>query len=297
MHTHEPDGYDCPFCRMQRGHFNEHNQPEDVVAVTEHAFARVSPTWWPANPGGALVVPREHHENLYDLPAEVGHAVWDLTQQVAGRCARRTAATASPRASTTSRRATRTCGTSTCTCCRATTATGSTSATRSARGSRPRCADRTRSGSPGRSACPGHSVRQARRMDFQHMQERARAVRARYAEVEASEYGRSWTTEEIMLGFLGDVGDLAKLVQGKPGAPARGPRRGPGPRARRLPVERAHPRRRLRRGPRRRSPPRWTSSRRSWPTTEPQPRARPPGVLRACTPPRASSRRCCSPSP
>ena len=49
------------------------------------------------------------------------------------------------------------------------------------------------------------------------MQERARTVRAKYAEVEASTYGRSWTTEEIMLGFLGDVGDLAKLVQGKAG--------------------------------------------------------------------------------
>jgi len=54
-------------------------------------------------------------------------------------------------------------------------------------------------------------------MDFQQMQARARAVRSRYAEVEAAEYGRSWSTEEIMLGFLGDVGDLAKLVQGKAG--------------------------------------------------------------------------------
>lgn len=54
-------------------------------------------------------------------------------------------------------------------------------------------------------------------MDFQEMQDRARTIRLRYAEVEASSYGRSWTTEEIMLGFLGDVGDLAKLVQGKAG--------------------------------------------------------------------------------
>ncbi|NYE35092.1 NTP pyrophosphatase (non-canonical NTP hydrolase) [Nocardioides cavernae] len=54
-------------------------------------------------------------------------------------------------------------------------------------------------------------------MDFQEMQARARSVRSRYAEVEAADYGRSWTTEEIMLGFLGDVGDLAKLVQGKAG--------------------------------------------------------------------------------
>ncbi|MBS2937269.1 nucleotide pyrophosphohydrolase [Nocardioides sp. J2M5] len=54
-------------------------------------------------------------------------------------------------------------------------------------------------------------------MDFEQMRERARAIRARYAQVEADAYGRSWTTEEVMLGFLGDVGDLAKLVQGKAG--------------------------------------------------------------------------------
>ena len=80
---HEPTSYDCPFCRIQRGVHDEHNQAGDVVAVTELAFARISPKWWSINRGAALVVPREHHENLYALPAAVGHAVWDLTQQVA----------------------------------------------------------------------------------------------------------------------------------------------------------------------------------------------------------------------
>lgn len=54
-------------------------------------------------------------------------------------------------------------------------------------------------------------------MEFSEMQEQARAVRRRYAQEEARQYGRSWTPEEFMLGFLGDVGDLAKLVQGKAG--------------------------------------------------------------------------------
>jgi histidine triad (HIT) family protein len=80
---HEPAGYDCPFCRLQHGIHNEHNQPGDIVGVTDLAYARVAPKWWPANPGAALVIPRGHHENLYAIPAEVGHAVWDLTQQVA----------------------------------------------------------------------------------------------------------------------------------------------------------------------------------------------------------------------
>lgn len=49
------------------------------------------------------------------------------------------------------------------------------------------------------------------------MQAEARAVRALYAARETARYGRAWTPEEIALGFVGDVGDLAKLVQGKAG--------------------------------------------------------------------------------
>lgn len=29
------------------------------------------------------MIPREHHENLYDLPDCVGHGIWDLTRSVA----------------------------------------------------------------------------------------------------------------------------------------------------------------------------------------------------------------------
>lgn len=54
-------------------------------------------------------------------------------------------------------------------------------------------------------------------MEFAELQEQARAVRRLYAAEETRRYGRSWSREEIMLGFLGDVGDLAKLVQGKEG--------------------------------------------------------------------------------
>ena len=54
-------------------------------------------------------------------------------------------------------------------------------------------------------------------MDVAVLQEQARVIRSRYALEETRRYGRSWTPEEVMLGFLGDVGDLAKLVQGKAG--------------------------------------------------------------------------------
>jgi NTP pyrophosphatase (non-canonical NTP hydrolase) len=54
-------------------------------------------------------------------------------------------------------------------------------------------------------------------MDVAELQEQARVIRSRYARQEARHYGRSWSPEEIMLGFVGDVGDLAKLVQGNAG--------------------------------------------------------------------------------
>lgn len=81
--THEPAGYECPLCGLQNGVFDDHNQASDVVAVTDRAYARVAPKWWPANAGGALVIPRRHVENLYEIEPEDGHAVWDRTQQVA----------------------------------------------------------------------------------------------------------------------------------------------------------------------------------------------------------------------
>jgi hypothetical protein len=49
---------------------------------------------------------------------------------------------------------------------------------------------------------------------------RARALRIHdlYQELNQCERGRGWSREEFMLGFLGDVGDLAKLVTAAEGA-------------------------------------------------------------------------------
>jgi NTP pyrophosphatase (non-canonical NTP hydrolase) len=55
---------------------------------------------------------------------------------------------------------------------------------------------------------------------FRELQERAREVRRRYAEVERRTYGRAWRGEDLALGFVGDVGDLVKLVQAKEGVRA-----------------------------------------------------------------------------
>jgi NTP pyrophosphatase (non-canonical NTP hydrolase) len=54
-------------------------------------------------------------------------------------------------------------------------------------------------------------------VEFAVLVERARSVRRRYAELERATYGREWSAEQLMLGFVKDVGDLALLVQAKEG--------------------------------------------------------------------------------
>lgn len=38
-----------------------------------------------------------------------------------------------------------------------------------------------------------------------------------YEQLEIKRWGRIWTTQELALGFVGDVGDLAKLIQAHAG--------------------------------------------------------------------------------
>lgn len=54
-------------------------------------------------------------------------------------------------------------------------------------------------------------------MDFQKIIERAMHVRGQYEVKENQQYGSAWTGEEIALGFVGDVGDLAKLIMAENG--------------------------------------------------------------------------------
>ena len=49
-------------------------------------------------------------------------------------------------------------------------------------------------------------------MEFQKLINRAIEIRKQYEAKEKQLYGSSWTSEEIALGFVGDVGDLVKLI-------------------------------------------------------------------------------------
>jgi NTP pyrophosphatase (non-canonical NTP hydrolase) len=54
-------------------------------------------------------------------------------------------------------------------------------------------------------------------MEFNDLIQRALSIRKLYREYEEQSYGISWTNEELALGFVGDVGDLAKLVMAQNG--------------------------------------------------------------------------------
>lgn len=54
-------------------------------------------------------------------------------------------------------------------------------------------------------------------MDFQELSQRALTVRELYRVFEQKCYGTSWSNEELALGFVGDVGDLVKLVMASNG--------------------------------------------------------------------------------
>ncbi|MGW7368335.1 MazG nucleotide pyrophosphohydrolase domain-containing protein [Streptomyces sp. NPDC054841] len=50
------------------------------------------------------------------------------------------------------------------------------------------------------------------------LKRRAIRIHDLYDELNRRERGRAWTRNEFMLGFVGDVGDLAKLIMAQEGA-------------------------------------------------------------------------------
>ena len=55
-------------------------------------------------------------------------------------------------------------------------------------------------------------------MNLEDMRRRAMRVHDGYDDLNRAHRGRVWNREEFMLGFVGDVGDLAKLVMAAEGA-------------------------------------------------------------------------------
>jgi histidine triad (HIT) family protein len=79
MYNHAPPGYECLVCDVAAG------RSSDSVVITEieHALAIVSRRVWASGPGHALVVPRSHYENIYDLEDHAALDIHRLTRRIA----------------------------------------------------------------------------------------------------------------------------------------------------------------------------------------------------------------------
>jgi histidine triad (HIT) family protein len=84
MYNHAPADYVCPLCQISRGEVTEKGPSEqDIIFQTDVITVFIASKWWPNNPGHVIVIPNEHIENLYDMPEEIGHAIFDASKQIA----------------------------------------------------------------------------------------------------------------------------------------------------------------------------------------------------------------------
>ncbi len=82
---HAPQNYQCPFCLLRDGVINEHvlSRQSDIVYQTERVIAFVASHQWRGNHPNVLVIPTEHYENIYSLPADFGTDIQAAMQLVA----------------------------------------------------------------------------------------------------------------------------------------------------------------------------------------------------------------------
>jgi NTP pyrophosphatase (non-canonical NTP hydrolase) len=54
-------------------------------------------------------------------------------------------------------------------------------------------------------------------MDFDDLQKRAIEIRGKYDQLNQTKRGVIWNEQQLMAGFVGDVGDLSKIIMAKHG--------------------------------------------------------------------------------
>ncbi len=77
--------YHCPICLGNQGIENEHTMllQQDLVHRNDLVSIWMNSFWIEGNEGHLIIVPNEHFENLYTLPANIGTAIFEASKQVA----------------------------------------------------------------------------------------------------------------------------------------------------------------------------------------------------------------------
>ncbi len=86
MYNHAPENYKCPICLGVQGIESDDTmiRQSDIVYKDDLVTVFIGSIWvGNNNPGHPLVVPNEHCENIYDMPEETGHRIFDVAKKVA----------------------------------------------------------------------------------------------------------------------------------------------------------------------------------------------------------------------
>ena len=84
MYNHRPENYICPLCQIAKGEVTDKgNQEPSVIWRDASVTVFIAGKWWRSNPGHVIVIPNAHIENIYDMPEEMGHTIFDASKKVA----------------------------------------------------------------------------------------------------------------------------------------------------------------------------------------------------------------------
>ncbi|MBI2032139.1 MAG: HIT domain-containing protein [Candidatus Levybacteria bacterium] len=85
MYNHAPKDYKCPLCLIVNGKDNPEffAKVADIFYKDDFLTAFIGGKWWEKNPGGTIIIPNKHFENLYDIDEEYGHKIFDFSKKLA----------------------------------------------------------------------------------------------------------------------------------------------------------------------------------------------------------------------
>ncbi len=85
MYRNAPADYVCPFCLVALGQENEHllTRQSDIVFRDDALTAFICSHQFAQNAGHALIIPKTHYENIYELPVQAGRRIHALARDLA----------------------------------------------------------------------------------------------------------------------------------------------------------------------------------------------------------------------
>lgn len=84
MYNHQPQNYICPLCQIAKAQETKQgSQEESVILRDKFLTVFIAGRWWKTNPGHVIIIPNQHIENIYDMPEEIGHKIFDMSKKVA----------------------------------------------------------------------------------------------------------------------------------------------------------------------------------------------------------------------